>query len=215
MAGHAVEMVANGRPSIDGIFTDNVFWKPRMDADWNRDGTRDSQNDPAVQKYYREGNAAYLNHLKRLMPSKMQIGNVADWGKTEATITEYDQLLPGGVMENLIGKSHSVETYLGWQALMGRYRKTMAAFAEPKLGMFSQTGSRTDYQGFRYGFATALLGDGYYAYHDAAKGFHDVTWFDEFDVELGQATSAPPTAGWQKGVYRRSEEHTSELQSPI
>ena len=214
LAEHAVEKLVASRPSIDGIFTDNVFWKPRKDVDWNRDGRTDSQNDAAVQKYYREGNVAYLNHLKRLMPGKMQIGNVADWGRSEATLTEYHQVLVGGVLENLIGKEHSVETYLGWHELMARYRKTMAAFAEPRLGMFSQSGSRTDYRAFRYGFATALLDDAYYAFHDESKGFSGVTWFDEFDVELGRATGAPPAAAWQKGVWRRDFQGGIALVNP-
>jgi hypothetical protein len=214
MATHAIENVMNGRPSVDGTYTDNVFWKPRMDVDWNRDGSRDSQNNAAVQKYYREGTATYLNHLKRLMPGRPHIGNVADWGKAESDITEYHQVLNGGVMENLIGKDHSVETYLGWHVMMGRYRKTMAAFAEPRLGMFSQSGSRTDYRGFRYGFASALLDDGYYAYHDINKGFSGVVWFDEFDVELGTATSTPPTAAWQQGVWRRDFQGGIALVNP-
>ena len=156
LAGHVLAMVANGRPSIDGIFTDNVFWKPRKDADWNRDGTSDSQNSASVQKYYREGNVAYLNHLKRLMPGKTQIGNIADWGKVGSVITEYNQVLEGGVMENVIGKSYSVESYAGWAPLLAHYRKSMAALSGRKFGMFSQTGVPTDYQSMRYGLATAF-----------------------------------------------------------
>jgi hypothetical protein len=209
-----LESLIKSTPSADGIFTDNVFWKPRRDADWNRDGRIDSQNDPAVQKYYREGNVTYLNKLKALMPGRLQIGNVADWGKREATLTEYEQVLAGGVLENIIGKRHSAETFLPWSEVLVRYKKTMAAFGEPKLGMFSQSGSPTDYQGFRYGFATALLDDAYYAYHDESKGFSGVTWFDEFDVKLGRATSAPPTAAWQNGVWRRDFDGGIALVNP-
>jgi hypothetical protein len=214
IAEHAVAGLIKSAPSVDGIFTDNVFWKPRKDADWNRDGRLDSQNDAAVQKYYREGNVTYINTLKELMPGKMQIGNVADWGKSVATITEYNQVLAGGVLENVIGKSYSVETYLGWDALLAHYRKTMAALAEPKLGMFSQSGERTDYRSFRYGFATALLDDGYYAFHDYENEFSGVTWFDEFDVKLGRATSTPPQQAWQKGVWRRDFEGGIALVNP-
>jgi hypothetical protein len=214
MAEHAVANVANGRPSIDGIFTDNVFWKPRRDVDWNRDGSIDSQDSATVQKYYREGNVTYLNHLKRLMPGKSQIGNIADWGKPASVITEYNQVLEGGVIENIVGKSYSVESYAGWAATLAHYRKSMAALSGRKLGMFSQSGAVTDYQSMRYGLATTLLDDGYFAFHDQARGFSGVPWFDEFDVNLGRATSSPPTTAWKSGVWRRDFEGGIALVNP-
>jgi hypothetical protein len=213
IAEHAVSKLIANTPSADGIFTDNMFWKPRMDADWNRDGTTDSQNDAAVQRYYREGNVTFLNYLKSLMPGKTQIANIADWGRPEATITEYNQVIQGGVMENLIGKSHSVERWAGWHDMWAHYRKSMAALAAPKLGMFSQSGELNDYQGMRYGLASSLLDDAYYAYHDL-DGFSGVPWFDEFDVSLGNARSAPPTAAWQKGVWRRDFDGGIALVNP-
>jgi hypothetical protein len=214
LAELVVQRLIKSTPSVDGVFTDNVFWKPRRDADWNRDGRVDSQDDPAVQKYYREGNVTFINKLKELMPGKTQIGNVADWGKPTAVLTEYDQVLEGGVMENLIGKSYSIETFAGWAPMLGYYRKSMAALAGRKLGMFSQTGVPSDFQSFRYGFATALLDNGYYAFHDAAKAYSGVTWFDEFDVKLGQATSLPPKSAWQNGVWRRDFQGGIALVNP-
>jgi len=212
IAQYAVDKLIASTPSVDGLFTDNMFWKPRVNADWNRDGQADSQDDTAVQKYYREGNRTYLNALKALMPGKLQIANIADWGKAASTITEYDQLLPGGVM-NVVGKSYSVESWAGWPALLNHYRKSMQALAPPKLGMFSQSGEPSDYQSMRYGLATSLLDDAYYAFHDL-DGFSGVPWFDEFDVSLGQATTAPPTAAWQNGVWRRDFEGGIALVNP-
>ena len=214
LAAHAVEQVATSRPSIDGIFTDNVFWKPRKDVDWNRDGSIDSQDNAAVQKYYREGTRTYINALKALMPGKTQIGNIADWGKPASVVTEYNQLLEGGVIENVVGKSYSVETYAGWAATLAHYRKSMAALAGRKLGMFSQSGAPSDYQSLRYGLATALLDNGYYAFHDDSRGFSGVTWFDEFDVNLGRATGSPPDQAWQSGVWRRDFEGGIALVNP-
>lgn len=129
-------------------------------------------------------------------------------------ITEYNQVLEGGVLENVVGKSYSVETYAGWSALMAHYRKTMKALAGRKYGMFSQSGVPSDYQAMRYGLATALMDDGYYAFHDQSRGFSGVTWFDEFNVNLGRATSSPPTAAWQNGVWRRNFEGGIALVNP-
>ncbi len=54
-AKYVTDEFAKPNPLIDGFFTDNVFWKPRRDGDWNRDGKIDSQNDKTVQGWYRQG----------------------------------------------------------------------------------------------------------------------------------------------------------------
>ena len=40
-AAWQVQTFATPNPAIDGFYTDNVFWKPRVDGDWNRDGASD------------------------------------------------------------------------------------------------------------------------------------------------------------------------------
>ena len=201
-------------PSLDGTFTDNVFWKPRRNGDWNRDGSIDDQNSATVQRWYREGNRAYLNALKQLMPDKLHIGNIADWGVPEAVLSEYDQLMPGGIMEAIVGLSYSPETWAGWEATLARYRKSMRALAPPKLGIFHQVGLPSDYQSFRYGLATTLLDDGYYAFTDTVDEYSGVEWFDELDADLGTATSTPPTQSWQNGVWRRDFDKGIALVNP-
>ena len=43
------------KPSIDGFYEDNVFWRPRVDADWNRDGVTDPKDSAQAGKWLREG----------------------------------------------------------------------------------------------------------------------------------------------------------------
>ena len=206
---------ATPNPLVDGFFTDNVFWKPRRDGDWNRDGKIDSQNDKTVQGWYRQGYADYYKVLKAQMPGKLQIANVADWGDPQAVAPEYQGMVNGGVMEGIVGKSYSIETLTGgWGLMMARYRKTMAMFATPKLGFFNQGGTPTDYQSMRYGLTSCLMDDGYYAFDDDSKGYSGVVWFDEFDADLGQSTSQPALSPWQKGVYRRDFEKGIALVNP-
>jgi hypothetical protein len=200
-------------PSLDGIFTDNVFWKPRRDGDWNRDGKIDSQNDPKVQGWYRAGYRLYLDTLKKAMPGKMQLANVADWGQPDAVLTEYKGQFNGGVLEHIIGSSWFVENK-GWAAMMAHYRKTMDALGAPKYGIFEQFGSATDYQAMRYGFASCAMDDGYYSFNDSAHQNQGVPWFDEFDAKLGAAVSKPQMAAWQQGVYRRDFEKGIVLVNP-
>ena len=199
----AAATYAKAAPALDGFNTDNVFWKPRVDGDWNRDGTTDSQNDPTVQLWLRQGYVHYFSVLRQQMPGKYQIGNIADWGQPNAVITEYKGMLNGGVIEGLIGYSYSIETYGGWQAMMTWYRKAMSALAEPKLAIFHMVGSATDYQTVRYGLASAMMDDGYFVFNTTSGNGGDAPYFDEYAAKLGNAVSGPQTAAWQKGVYRR------------
>jgi Hypothetical glycosyl hydrolase family 15 len=200
-------------PAIDGFFMDNVFWRPYIDGDWNRDGVVDSQTNPTVQSWIRQGYARYFSLVKTLMPGKYQLGNIGDWGNPSSTLTEYQGMANGGVLEAYIGKSWSVETWAGWANMLAQYRKVMSASAAPKLVIFNQWGSSTDYQGMRYGLGTCLLDDGYYSFTDNSAGYYGVVWFDELDQSLGAAQAAP-TAAWQKGVWRRDFDNGIVLVNP-
>jgi len=208
-----VSSYAQSTPAIDGFFMDNVFWRPYINGDWNRDGVVDSQTDPTVQSWFRQGYARYFTLLKSLMPGKYQLGNIGDWGQSNSTITEYQGLSNGGVLEGYIGKSWSVETWAGWSATLAQYRKVMSAVAPPALVIFNQWGSRTDYQGARYGLATCLMDDGYWSFTDNTQLYYGVVWFDELDNNLGNG-STKPTAAWQKGVWRRDFDNGIVLVNP-
>jgi hypothetical protein len=208
-----VDTYAKNTPAIDGLFMDNVFWRPYIDGDWNRDGVIDSQNNPTVQSWMRQGYARYFSLVKTLMPGKYQMGNIGDWGAPNANLTEYQGMANGGVMEGYIGKSWSVETWGGWAAALAQYRKVMGALAAPKIGIFNQWGNSTDYQAMRYGLGTCLLDDGYYAFTDNTAQYYGVVWFDEYDHSLGSG-STKPTAAWQKGVWRRDFDNGIVLVNP-
>lgn len=209
-----VQQFYKPNPSIDGFFEDNVFWRPRIDADWNRDGVTDSKDSPQAGKWLREAYHKRFELMHNLMPGKLVIGNVADWGNASAVLTDLDQTLNGGVIEGLLGSSYSPEAWASWTEMMRWYRKTMAAIAEPKLVAFHQMGSPTDYKSLRYGLASCLLDNGYFAFTDPSKGYSGVVWFDEFDAKLGQAVIPPATAAWQKGVFRRDFENGIALVNP-
>ena len=213
MTRYYVTTYAAPTPAIDGFFMDNVFWRPYIDGDWNRDGVVDSQTNPTVQSWFRQGYARYFSLLKTLMPGKYQLGNIGDWGAPQSTLTEYQGLANGGVLEGYIGKSWSVETWGGWAATLAQYRKVMSAVASPKLVIFNQWGSSTDYQGMRYGLGTCLLDDGYYSFTDTTKQYYGVVWFDELDHSLGSGQTKP-TAAWQKGVWRRDFDNGIVLVNP-
>ena len=212
-AQYMADKLATPNSAIDGFFTDNVFWKPREDGDWNLDGKMDSRNDPTVQKWLRQGQVEYVTALRKVMPGKLQIANVADWGEPSAVLTEYQGKFNGGVLEGIIGASYSAENK-GWAPMMLAYRKTMAAFGDPKLGIFQMNGDPKDYRGFRYGFASCLMDDGYFAFNESGKGYSGVPMFDEYQVKLGKAVSKPSMLPWSAGVYRRDFENGIALVNP-
>jgi putative glycosyl hydrolase-like family 15 (GHL15) protein len=213
-ARYIVQQFYKPNPSMDGFFEDNVFWRPRIDADWNRDGVIDPKDSPNAGKWLREAHRERFKLLRNLMPGKLMIGNIADWGRSTAVLTEVDQALNGGLIEGMLGASYSPEAWGSWSEMMRWYRKTMAAVAQPKLVAFHYMGSLTDYKTLRYGLASCMLDDGYFAFTEKGKGYTGVPWFDEYDSKLGQAVTPPATAAWQKGVYRRDFENGIVLVNP-
>jgi len=212
-AKYIVQSIYTPAPALDGIYSDNIFWKPRVDGDWNRDGVIDSQNNPTVQSWLRQGERQYINDLQSAMPGKYQIGNLSDLGTAGAVFPELAGRLNGGFMEGLIGYSWSPETWGGWSTMMASYRQEMAAVSSPQIAMFAQVGSVTDYQSMRYGLASCLMDNAYYTFNSSAS-YNDLPWFDEYGANLGQATSAPATTAWQNGVYRRDFANGIALVNP-
>lgn len=207
-------------PNIDGILTDNFFWKPRVSGDWNRDGKIDASDSEIAQKLHREGMAKYVQVWRKVLPGKYQLGN-SDWGNPKAVAPEYDQLLNGAVLERAIGDSWSPEGLSitgaknangSWKFMMEHYWRLMQGTAEPKLVIFQQWGKTSDYQAFRYGLTSCLMDDGYYDF--AVDKYTAVPWFDEYDAKLGQAISPPPRAAWKNGVWRRDFENGIALVNP-
>jgi hypothetical protein len=201
-------------PAIDGFFMDNVFWQPRVDGDWNGDGSRDSRTSSNARTWLRQGHVQQVQTLRSRMPNKLFLANAADWGLTDAVITEYNGQWNGAVYEHMLGRPNSQETWAGWNAMMTAYRKIMAAVAAPKYVICMQGGGITDYQAMRYGLASCSLDNGYYMFSNNADWFHDVVHFDEYDAHLGNPTSSPPTSAWQSGVYRREFENGIVLVNP-
>jgi hypothetical protein len=219
MPRYLVKVFNASSSAIDGFYLDNMYWRPHRNGDWNNDGvTDDTWNNPNVGRWLREGLRVHFQTLQSAMPGKLQLGNTTDWAEDGSVLTEYQGLINGGLLEGLIGVEWSAETTRGWAAMMAGYRRTMATFAEPKMGIVHMAGDPNNFQEFRYGFASTLMDDGYFAYSQRTSAgefeVYNAIWFDEYDAALGQATSAPPTSPWQKGVYRRDYEKGVVLVNP-
>jgi Hypothetical glycosyl hydrolase family 15 len=202
-------------PSADGLFVDGFGYAPLVNGDWTLSGTVQSKTNATTQEIYRLGYAAYAAHLKSLMASgKYVLGNTSTWGQSNHDIAQYEGVVAGGVMEGMIGESWSYETWGGWATMLGAYQKVMAATASPKYQIFSQEGGATDYQGFRYGFASCLVGGNAYYVYNLNEDYNTINIFDEYSAKLGTAISGPQTKAWQSGVWRRDFENGIALVNP-
>ena len=202
-------------PSFDGFYCDGVFLKPRVNGDWQRNGVDVSDNSSQAAQWQQQGYVSFIGNLRSAKPGQFELGNISDFVQPNAVLTQYQGMLDGGFMEGMIGYSWSVETWGGWQTMMNGYRNAMAALSGPQLGIFAQVGNPTDYQSFRYGFASALMGDAFYTFNSSAA-YGDFPWFDEYNYQhkFGAAVSSQPTTAWQHGVYRRDFENGIALVNP-
>jgi hypothetical protein len=216
IARYLADQVGDKTPSAAGMFTDCVFWRPRTNADYNQDGSTDSASSSTSAQWLRDGFGRYVDEMRVQLPGKLQLANIADWGKPEAVLTGLSGEFNGGVMEGMIGKSYSRESLSGgWALMMAQYRKAMGALASPKLGIFVMSGSITDYQGMRYGLGSTAMEDGYFAFQDQAKtAYSTAVWFDEYGAKLGAATEGPQRTAWKSGVYRRDFQNGIILVNP-
>jgi hypothetical protein len=71
----------------------------------------------------------------------------------------------------------------------------------------------TDYKRVRYGLASALLENGWFAYLQPT-GSYKATWYDEFDAPLGRPIEGPPTAPKSNGIWMRRYENGVVLVNP-
>ncbi len=202
-----------GTPSLDGFYVANVLGRPIGNGDWNRDGIADATTDPTVVAGLQAGARRYFERLRTIWPSALQLAGMYFW---DAPIGVMDQMANGGGMGELLGKSYSPETTLGFDAMMSEYRRSMDAAAPPKLVFFTHADWATgDYRTMRYGLAASLMDDGYYDVNDGTTSLvTDALWFDEFDAPLGQPVQPRQTAPWKQGVWRRDFEGGVALVNP-
>lgn len=198
------------RSDFDIWYLDNSASKPMVrQADWAGTGRDQRNDDPGIGAAYRRGHAKGWEHIRKLQPDTLLIGNSDD-----VSSPEYSGKLNGVGMEAVIGKSWSIETWGGWQRMMHRYRLTMLHVAAPKLVSFGVVGRADDYRLMRYGLGSCLMDDGYFAYSTLEGEFSTTPWFDEFDADLGKAIEPVQTTPWRNGVYRRLFERGMVLLNP-
>jgi hypothetical protein len=194
---------------LNYIYIDNVMFQPRYDADHMRVGTNQLRADPTIQSAFRNGYVAYWNALRTLNPGVKLIGNADN----DLSYAEYKGKLDGAFLECQMGKTWSIETWGGWAEMMKRYRTALANTISKKDVVFEACGiNGANPAQARYGFASVLLEDGYFAY--TVSGLSLPYWADEFSAPLGSAAEAPPTAANASGLWTRKYSNGMVLVNP-
>ncbi|MEW6706243.1 MAG: putative glycoside hydrolase [Pseudomonadota bacterium] len=199
--------ILGGIRGLDYIYVDQVNDQPWVVGDYMHNGTNQPKNDPTLGTEYRKGQVAYFNALRSLNPGKMILPNAGS-----LATPEFINQVEGAFMECVIGKSWSIETWGGWNAAMNRYRAEMAQTKAPHDVVLQACGATADPALARYGLASALMHDGYFAY--TVNGQAAPPWFDEYDAKLGTAVEPPPTAPTASGIWMRRYTNGVALVNP-
>jgi hypothetical protein len=198
-------------PDFDIWYFDNVMERSRVGAaDWRGNGRDASGRDAELASAFRQAMAEEWETAGKLAPRALLMGNT----DSDLSQPEYRGRLQGAFLEGLMGKSWSIESREGWNAMMARYLGVFANLREPKMVGFNVLGRSDDYRFFRYGFASCLLGDGYFSFTEDKAGYSSVAWFDEYDQRIGKAAEPPPRAAWRDGIWRRRYENAMVLVNP-
>jgi len=172
----------------DGIFYDMVFvdigWLNDGDIDINGDGQKD--NIDLINKYWKEQMQELLNQTKSKIGFIPLIINLAK-------INSYENESDGLMMENfpsphLTGNNWTdmIEYYLNDLPLKNKSSQIVIINANT-----DNRGRMSSYQEMRFGLTSTLLGNGYYSFDSGDQSHGQVWWYDEYDVGLGKAVSAP------------------------
>ncbi len=197
-------------PEFDLVYLDNVMVQSRVRGDWRLDGRNAQPDDPDILSAHREGHVQHWRRIRELQPKALLIGNADN----DLSSKQWRNQLNGAFLEGLMGETWSIERREGWASMMQRYRSAMRNTRPPHIVGFNVFGAIDDYRFLRYAYTSCLLDDGYFSFTDKTRGFSSVPWFDEYDHHLGHALSAPPTAAWADGIWRRDFEHGIVLVNP-
>ncbi|WKZ24494.1 MAG: putative glycoside hydrolase [Patescibacteria group bacterium] len=196
-----------GMSSWDGIMYDMVDpdikgYSPNG-IDITRNGSVDNVN--FVNQQWRQGMTELFSKTRSLIgPNKLIITN-------GSSIDEYQRDTNGRIFEMF---PTPWEGNGSWQASMYQYLRRMPSLnRSPQVyiinGSTNNTGNKNDFKKMRFGLTSALLGDGYFSFDHGTESHQQQWWYDEYDVNLGQADSgyynllSPNDDYVRAGLWRR------------
>lgn len=187
----------------DGIFFDeameSLWWLNDGNIDLNGDHKKESAAE--IDRAWQDGTRAILKRFQEKKGKQvLQMTNGGDM---------YYPYIDGNLFEGFPKTEDS-----NWDKTRAAYLNDITALGSKGLVVLHAEGhDENDFQTMRYGLATALLGNGYFAMSTGPSGWHDkIWWYNEFDLNFGW-----PVADAQRlsnGVWQRSYEHGLVLVNP-
>jgi len=185
----------------DGVFYDNIWgdvaWVNNPNLDLNNDGVKDSISE--ANDLWSAGVKKILTRTKELTGNKFIIvGN----GRV---YYGYKNLLNGMMLENFPSSWENGGTWAGSMETYFKMPENSLSPALPLINIYDK--NQSNYQHFRYGLTSTLLGEGYYSYDYDVTSHGQTWWYDEYNINLGPAYS--------KAYNLLANNNTTEIKSGL
>ena len=186
----------------DGVFYDNTWgdisWLNNGNLDLNNDGVIDSAT--KADKMWSDGFKKMLAKTRELTGNDFSIvGNGRDY-------YGYQSFLNGMMLEDF---PSAWESNGNWVGSLNTYLNLPGSNVYPQTSIIDTLDkNQENYQHFRFGLASALLGDGFYGFDSDIYNHAQTWWYGEYNVNLGPAQSAAynllsTTTEVKAGLWRR------------
>jgi len=169
----------------DGVFYDNtwgdVSWVKATNFDLDNDGKAETASQ--ADAMWAKGFYKMLAKTRELTgPDFIIIGN----GRV---YEGYQKLLNGMMLESF---PSPWENGGSWTGSMETYLKLPSLNVVPALSIIHiYDKNQNSYKHARFGLTSTLMGQGYFSYDYDVANHGQTWWYDEYDVELGPAKTAP------------------------
>jgi len=167
----------------DGVFYDNAWG----DISWLNNGNLDFDDDGQAATA-KEADALWSAGFKKIFSKTRELTGGQFIIVGNAHVYEgYQSLLNGMMLESF---PSSWESGGHWLGSMETYWRLPTLNLSPTLSVLN-VGDKNqfNYVHFRFGLASALLGDGYYSFDYDVTNHGQTRWYDEYNVNLGPAQS--------------------------
>ncbi len=190
----------------DGVFYDNswydVSWVQNGAIDANKDGRNDEKN--SLDAAWRAG----MVKLYKLTREKA--------GKPILIVGNGDRGYYGDI-NGIYFESFTTAPYISWEEKMRLYALSADTSKSPTIAIIGNTSqdpkiSEADYRRMRFGLASSLMENGYYAYDAGSSSHAEIWWYDEYGINLGTPIGpAQPMSSasgdYYKDVWKREFTH--------
>lgn len=168
----------------DGIFYDNLWGS----ICWNSQSQIDLNNNGSVLNCA-EMNEAWSNGVKKMLSeSRALLGDDYIISGNGQVYSPYFNYLNGLMIEEF---PSSWENNGSWLTSINNYFSLNDKISrQPQLNIINRRSSyQEDYKSFRYGLASALLGDAYFSMDRGVTDHGQFWWYDEYGINLGAPRS--------------------------